>query len=112
MSSSSLPSDWTVWLPRGLRPERESPVSVTPEIHNWYHIRILIDDKEKKEQEELITFDLSESGLKRGITLPYSQGKRFLFKERFVEPSYITGIRIIATKQSITKWPGYPDISF
>jgi predicted nucleotide-binding protein len=58
---------------------------------DWYHIRIRTNDGQTQ-----YMFNLSESAVKRGITLPISQGKKFFTNERFIDPSNV-GISIIAT---------------
>lgn len=81
----------------------DGPISSGTFQGPWYHVRILIEDDNgsKEKVGELTMYDLSESALKRGITIPYSQDKKLLFNGRFVDPSDIAGIRIITTLSSI-----------
>jgi hypothetical protein len=51
----------------------DSPKSTSQE---WYHVSIITKDDSGNEL-RLHKFNLSESGIKRGITLPMSQGKNF-----------------------------------
>jgi len=71
--------------------------SIIGESMRWYHVRILLNIDGSNKIEELVMFDMSESELRRSIIFPYNRGEKFLFSERFVDPSYIVGIRIIGT---------------
>jgi predicted nucleotide-binding protein len=63
-----------------------------------YHVMIKIKSGSKEITHE--SRDLNEINLKRGITIPYSQGKDFFFDGTIINPSQIIGIRIIATRTS------------
>src|ERR1051326_7158826 len=72
------------------------------ETKKWYHVRILGKPDADGVAPILHLFDLSESGLKTGITIPYGKGKKFLFGDSFVDPSYITDIRIVSTPARVS----------
>jgi hypothetical protein len=95
--------------------ERETEISTCKNLvpvalnvddsRRWNHVRVY----KTGENGPLVVYDLTESSLKRGITAPYSQGKRFLFGDKIVNASEITGIRIYATEN---RWNQLPLTNF
>src|SRR5215208_2971648 len=92
-SLSSIGADWTKWLPSVLTTPKMDEIR-----QSWYHVRIQLKETDKKD-EPLLAFNLSESSLKRDITIPYNQGKNFTFNGRSISPQDINSISIITTSQ-------------
>lgn len=105
MPSSSV--DWTQWMPKALSSPR-----MEQSRQEWFHVRIQIESAEGQ-VEQLIAINLSESSLKRDITIPYNQGNRFTFNERVVSPPEINSIKIVVTskRQSAIEFEQLQDVT-
>jgi hypothetical protein len=64
-------------------------------IHGYYHVKIVLSDKE-----ELYEFDLTENHLTENIVNPYKSGRPFYFSGKFVD-LFIINIQISLTKKSL-----------
>jgi predicted nucleotide-binding protein len=94
-------------MPRAFTPSTQPTSSVQPTPsakrtrlvkrtrQKWYHVRIAL-----KGEEPLVGFNLSESNLKRAITIPYNQGNRIVFNSRLILPQNIASIQIIVTSRN------------